>query len=253
MKASTMSLRTLEIKVTSPPLELYVTDEAFQPNATSVRFARAVVINPGDLVFDIGTGVGPLALKAAVEGASRVIGVDPVSIHCELARKNVEKYGLQNKVTIYQGEHFAPFKTQPELKDLKADVIIGDVSGIADAVARGLGWYSTSVPTGGYDGTQVILDFLSQAPHYLKPGGRLYFPIATDLSDGAKIIRAASEIFERVENALPKEFVIFPLDPKDVKAISDSYNGKVPPFINIQSPDKRPHWRGQIFLAANPR
>ena len=130
---------TICCRITDPPLELYTTDKAFRPNPTTVRFGRAVRVKPGDLVFDIGTGTGPLAIKAAMDGASHVYAVDPVELHCALARRNVAKYKLESKVTVLKGRFFEPFDADPRLRSLRADVIIGDVSGIADAVSHALG------------------------------------------------------------------------------------------------------------------
>lgn len=249
---SSPAIRTIVSRVTNPPLELNVSDQAFLPNPTTVRFSRAVTVQPGELVFDIGTGVGPLALMAAKAGARRVIGVDPVPLHVQLAKQNVAKYGMEEIVQIYQGRFFEPFDREPSLRGLRADVIIGDVSGIADAVARALGWYSDAVPTGGYDGTQVIIDFLKQAPGYLAPGGRVYFPIAVDLADGQKILDAVHTIFSHAENALGRPYVEFPLTPEQVRMIHDAYHGEPPPFIRVQS-GARPYWRGQIWIARQPR
>ena len=243
---------TITVRVSEPPLELYTTETAFRPNPTTVRFSRAVKITTGDVVFDIGTGIGPLAIMAAHMGASRVYAVDPVPMHCDMARQNVAKYNLQNTVEVFQGSLFEPFEREPQLRGLKADVIIGDVSGIADPVARSLGWYSDDVPTGGADGTEVIQKLLRSAGKYLKPDGSLYFPIALDLSDSQKILAVARHCFARVENALDKEFVVFPLSEQETNAIERAYNGHKPDFISIQ-PGKRPTWRGQILRASGPR
>lgn len=244
--------RTITSRVTDPPLELDVNDEAFQPNPTTVRFARAVKVEPGDVVFDIGTGIGPLAIMAAQAGASQVIAVDPVRVHCELAKRNATKYGLDDVVRVEQGGFFEPFNREPELHGLRAQVIIGDVSGIADAAGRALGWYPDDVPAGGFDGTEVLLEFLRQAPPYLAPGGRLYFPIAVDLSDGEKILEEARALFKNVDNALAKPYVEFPLTPEHEQALIDAYGGQLPKFIQIQR-TRRLHWRGQILVATEPR
>ena len=250
--SSGLAPTTICIRVTDPPLELFITDKAFRPNPTTVRFARFVAVKPGDLVFDIGTGVAPLAIKAALDGAQQVIAIDPVPLHCELARMNVAKYGLQDTVTVLEGEFFEPIDQDPALKNLKADVIIGDVSGIADPIARALGWYSDEVPTGGLDGTEVIIPFLKRAKNYLAPHGAIYFPVAVDLSDCPKIMKAANELFANVDNALDRESFSFPLNEDEIKAINGAYDGKLPSYINIQT-ERRPSWRGQIWRASNPR
>lgn len=239
-------------RVTSPPLELMADTRGFAPNPTTVRFSRAIKINPGEVVFDIGTGIGPLAIMAGLAEAKRVVGVDPVPLHVELAKQNVARYNLQDRVAIYQGEFFSPFKTHPELKNLKANVIIGDVSGIADVAGRALGWYPSDVPVGGADGTAVLTAFLKQAPEYLFDDGRVYFPIAVDLSDSKKVMEVAHGLFAEVENALPKPYVEFPLTDEHVKTLIEAYGGTLPDFIQIQQ-GRTAYWRGQILVASGPK
>lgn len=246
-----LAVTMISTRVTDPALDLFIAEKAFRPNPTTVRFARTVRVEQGDVVFDIGTGIGPLAIKAALDGARHVYAVDPVPMHCELARMNVAKYGLQDKVSVHEGNFFEPFDTDPALKGVKADVIIGDVSGIADPVARALGWYSDEVPTGGEDGTDVIIELLRRAKKYLNPGGSMYFPIAVDLSDSGKIIDAAQSLFATVVNAMDRPSVIFPISEPEMQAIQQVYGSHQPSYINIQQ-DRRPHWRGQIWKATNP-
>ena len=93
---------------------------------------------------------------------------------------------------------------------------------------------------------------MRSAGKFLKPDGSLYFPIAVDLSDSEKILTVARERFTRVENAMDKEFVVFPLSEQETAAIERAYNGHQPKFIAIQ-PGKRPTWRGQILRASSPR
>ena len=245
-------LTTVTSRVTDPPLELLVEARAFRPNPTTVRFARAVQIEPGDLVFDIGTGVGPLAIMAAMRGAGSVIAVDPVEIHCELARRNIERYGFTAVIDVHCGEFFEPFQSVPALRGLRANVIIGDVSGIADRVSHALGWYSDIVPTGGEDGTATISAFLRQAGRYLAPNGTVYFPIAVDLSDGDRILQAAREAFDEVVATFP-EAIRFPMTEQEVTAVHSAYGGTPPPYITIQREGSRVFWRGQIYRARGPR
>lgn len=243
----------VESRVTDPPLELVTTPEAFRPNPVTVRFARAVRIKPGDVVFDLGTGIGPLAIKAALDGASVVHAVDPVEMHCALARLNAERHGVADRVVVHHGEFFEPLESSlGDGSSMKADVIIGDVSGIADGVARGLGWYSEQVPTGGPDGADPIVALLHQAPRFLKPGGTLYFPVANDLSDADRILETANRIYGSVVNTSEKEYFEFPLSAAEVAAIASAYPDGMPSFITIQE-GRRPFWRGQILAAQNPR
>lgn len=246
------TVSTVTCRVTDPPLELLTTEKAFRPNPTTVRFARAMRIWPGDTVFDIGCGIGPLAIKAALDGAGRVIGVDPVPAHCELARKNAERAGVADRTVFLQGRFFEPIAADPSLRDLRANVIVGDVSGIAHAVSIALGWYSSDVPTGGEDGTDQVRELLRLAGQWLRPGGTLYFPIATDLSDETRILDEARRAFETVENALEKPYVEFPLTEREVELIRGAYPAGRPSWLNVQV-GRRPSWRGQILAARGPR
>lgn len=245
----------VESRVSDPPLNLVSTTEAFRPNPVTVRFARVVRIRPGDVVFDLGTGIGPLAIKAALDGASHVYAVDPVEMHCGLARLNAQRHGVGDRVTVFHGEFFEPLESVPgERPDehIRADVIIGDVSGIAGPVSRALGWYSDQVPTGGEDGTGPIVELISRAPEFLKPGGTLYFPVANDLSDAERIFREADRVFASVTNSSDKPYFEFPLSPAEVDAINAAYPDGPPPYIAIQQ-GRRPYWRGQILAARDPR
>lgn len=249
---SGLLITTMSTRVTEPPLELFISAKAFRPNPVTVRFARTVRVEEGDIVFDMGTGIAPLAIKAALDGARRVYGVDPVPMHCELAMMNVAKYGQQEKVRICEGLFFDPLDLEPELKDVKANVIIGDVSGIAEPVARALGWYSDEVPTAGADGANVIIELLSRAKAYLAPEGSIYFPVAVDLSDSDKIIDAARSFFATATNAMDRPTTQFPITDQELQDIQEAYGSRWPSYINIQQGGRRPYWRGQIWKAMNP-
>jgi hypothetical protein len=241
----------VESRVADPPLQLFTSEEAFRPNPTTVRFARAIQVKPGDLVFDIGTGIGPLAIKAALDGARHVHAVDPVPLHCDLARQNVAKYNAADRITIHQGRFFEPLEADPDLASLKADIIIGDVSGIADAVSHALGWYSPSVPTGGPDGADMIVEFLTQSRGFLRPSGSVYFPITFDLANADRILDTARACYRSVVNAFPKPWFEFPLTPAEVAAIHAAYDNLLPPYIQIHQ-GRTPFWRGQIMTATDP-
>lgn len=225
-------------------LQLLVSEnELFMPNATTRLFSKAIHIDSGDIVFDIGSGVGPLAIWAAKEPSSKVYAVEIVEEQCELLEKNIRENNVSDKVEFYQGRFFDPIP-----KEVKANVIIADVSGIAEGPARTLGWYPPSIPTGGQDGTGVIVPMLEQAGEYLLPEGRLYFPIAIGLSDDQKIMNIARKKFGRLEM---KENPRFPLEPDQVKSLKQ-YEG-VLPFLKLGTRGSRTIWEGRIYEATEPR
>ncbi|MBN1909551.1 MAG: class I SAM-dependent methyltransferase [Pirellulales bacterium] len=242
-KALVEDVELRPIKLRGCELDLYVAPGSlFLPNAVSRLFAKVVEIRPGDIVFDIGTGTGVLAVWAATQPSQQVHAVDPVKEHCELALRNATRHGVADKVNVYQGSLFDPLPL-----GLRAEVIIGDVSGIADGPGRALGWYSSDVPTGGGDGTEVVIDLIRQAHRRLQPGGRLYFPIAVGLSDGDKVMAVARECFT---NLVKKVDVWFPLSDEEYDLVACC----LPPALlsKICQRGSRMAWNGLIYEATKP-
>jgi len=63
-------------------------------------------VRPGCVVADIGTGSGILALAAAKLGASRVHATDIDLLPRRIARENVERGGLHERVLVHEMEEF---------------------------------------------------------------------------------------------------------------------------------------------------
>ena len=206
-------------------LSLFVSDELFLPNPTTNRIAKAIDHSDleGKIVFDIGTGVGPLAIWAAKNGARHVYGVDTNSEQIDMAKVNAKYNNVQEKTDFYVGSLFDP------LNSMKADTIIGDVSTLTDIAGRVLGYYPERVEVGGPDGTRNIIQLLLAAPCYLNEGGTLYFPFTPDLADGEKTMRAAEETFRNIEHLQP---IKFELKEDDIIALKAAYNGNLPAFMS---------------------
>ncbi len=235
-------LRTFTLK--GRKLDLYIApDELFVPNAVSRLFAKIVEIDDGDTVFDIGTGVGVLAVWAALQPCREVLAVDPVPAHCALVGDNAELHGVTDKLHVHQGSLFDPLPA-----DLKADVIIGDVSGIADAPARALGWYSSDVPSGGGDGSDVVIELLTAARDRLTSNGRLYFPAAVGMAADEKIMAVARRCFGRLDRKID---VWFPLSAEEYEIVADC----LPPALlaKIRRRGSRMAWNGLIYEATCPK
>jgi hypothetical protein len=245
--------------------------DSFRPNRVSEAFLEAIPKDlTGLIVDDIGSGGGVIAIVEGYRGAKEVRAVEPADANFSLLLKNIEKNNLQGIIKAYQGKYFDPIKDHT-----KADIISADVSGITDTFARALGWYPDGIPTGGDDGTEITCELLRRAPKYIKPDGRLYFPTANDLLDYNKILDIAKENFEHIENALcssneleewnrkanessgklwkSPEFVWFHLRDEDIKAIDRAYKSKIPNNINLQRIKDRYFWRGQIYVASEPK
>jgi protein arginine N-methyltransferase 1 len=80
------------------------------------------VIRPGDIVIDIGTGTGILAIAAARAGARHVYAIEASSIG-KLAKAVFEANELADRITLIEG-----WSTQISLIEL-ADVLVSDIIG----------------------------------------------------------------------------------------------------------------------------
>ena len=85
------------------------------------------VIKPGQMVFDIGTGSGILAVAAAKLGAESIQAVDLDAVAVRVAKENVEINRVEKQVKVSQGDLLTGIIGQ-------ADVIIANI--IADIVIK---------------------------------------------------------------------------------------------------------------------
>jgi protein arginine N-methyltransferase 1 len=84
--------------------------------------ALTAAVQPGDVVLDIGTGSGVLAVAVARAGASRVYAVEASDI-ADVAAQVFEANGVQDRVTLIPG-----WSRQIELPE-RADLLVAEVIG----------------------------------------------------------------------------------------------------------------------------
>lgn len=170
--------------------------DVFYPTSTTVlllRAARRALVHRPRSVLDVGCGCGVVAIVLAkcLPPDVPVYASDLSAAAVRLARHNVSRNGV--KVDCRRGSLFEPWAN--ELFDL----IVDDVAGVAEPLARVSGWYPEAVPSqAGRDGTRWILELLATAPDHLAPGGRVIFPVLT-LSREATVLEAARLRFAAVE------------------------------------------------------
>lgn len=80
------------------------------------------VVKQGDIVLDIGTGTGILAIAAARAGASRVYAIEASAI-ADVAQATIDSTEVAGKITLIRG-----WSTQIELPE-KADVLVSEIIG----------------------------------------------------------------------------------------------------------------------------
>ena len=182
------------------PLSLVIGPGVFTPTHTTVIMADTLEIDPGDIVLDVGCGSGVLGLVAARLGAARLVGCDISAEAVATATENARRLGLSDRCEFHLGHLFDP------VAGVEADVVIGDVSGVPDAVAEVMPWTS-----GGPTGAELPGEMVETLGPRLKPGGRLYLPTGTMQAE-ERLLEVARKVFgdDNMEPLVVREFPLAP-------------------------------------------
>jgi SAM-dependent methyltransferase len=225
--------------------------DVFHPSSTTVlllRAARRLLEHrpPPRSVLDLGCGSGivGVALAQFLPTSVRMCASDLGAAAVRLSRHNAELNGV--RVDCRRGSLFEPWTGE------RFDLIVDDVAGVAEALARASGWYPAEVPSeAGRDGTRWILEVLDQAPHFLAPGGRLIFPLLT-LSREEPVLERARARFAHVEQI---EEQWYPVCPELLEHFTEVEALAAEGTIRIEKRGSRWCWATRVFLAysqANP-
>ncbi len=123
-------------------------------------------------VLDLCTGSGCLAILAANTFHNATIDASDLSgAALEVARINLKEHDLEDRITLHQGDLFAP------LKDQKFDLIICNPPYVAIAEADAFPPEYAHEPrmahVGGDDGFALVREIIKRAPKHLNQGGGL--------------------------------------------------------------------------------
>ena len=138
---------------------------------------------PAPTLADIGTGSGCLAVTLALEHpGARVWATDLSADALKLARKNVARYALAERVTLLHGDLLGPLPS-----GLRFDIIVSNPPYVLEADLPGLQpevrdyepvlALSGEPGAAGPDGTALHRRLLAEAPAHLGPGGRLLMEV----------------------------------------------------------------------------
>lgn len=231
-----MAAETITWKGRFGPMDLTVGDATFRPSTISTLLADALEFEPGSVVVDVGCGSGILSIIAAKLGASRVYGVDAADETVEIATANAAAHGVADRVVFAQGDMFSPL--DPEIE---ADVVIGDVSGIPDDIARASGWFPSGL-SGGPTGAELPMRMIEESRRLLKKGGSLFLPTGS-LQDETSILDRARSLFGSMRQLAERNIPLpssLAEDPAVLKALKER-------VIALKQRGSRFQWTARVW------
>ncbi len=175
-------------------LLLYMPDDVFHPTGTTnalIKAAAGYLDGPGRLL-DLGCGSGVLGIAmhrlGLVAGDLCASDLSAAAIAC--TQKNAAHHGCPADARC--GSLFEPWDGE------KFEIIIDDISGVAEEVAKASPWFHNVPCNSGPDGTTLVAEVIARAADYLAPGGRFFFPVIS-FSNMDKLVGLAEEAFSHVE------------------------------------------------------
>ncbi len=151
-------------------------------------------------VLDLCTGSGAVAVCVAYERpAARVHATEIVPATAEVARENAERAGVSERVTVLDGDLFAPL---PDALLGSFDAVAANPPYIPTADLAGLpaevsGFEPRVALDGGADGLDVVRRIAEEGTRWLKSGGVLV--METDTFRAKEAARILSGWYEGVE------------------------------------------------------
>lgn len=162
-----------------------VSNEVYEPAEDSFLLAENLNIFKSDIVLDMGTGCGILAIIAAKK-AKTVLAVDinPFALNC--AAKNAVSNSVKEKIDFLQGDLFEPIRLTKNFS-----LILFNSPYLPSKPGEEKSWIGKAW-AGGRNGRKVINRFINEAPSFLMKKGRILL-VQSSLSDEKKTLEMFSQ------------------------------------------------------------
>lgn len=136
-------------------------------------FAQELPVKQGEEFLEIGPGSGVTVVFAALRGAKHVTAIDINPDAVANTKENAKINGVEDRVTVLQGDLYAPLKEGSTFDTIYWNTPFGYVDESQEVKVLEKAVYDP-----GYKSTQK---FVSQASKYLKKDGRLLIGFSTTL------------------------------------------------------------------------
>lgn len=166
--------------------EFKVTEEVYEPAEDTFLLADNLDVRGGELVLELGTGCGMLAILAA-RARAKVVATDinPAALEC--ARVNAETHGMADRIDFRIGDLFEPIAGE------RFDLVIFNPPYLPVEPEEELAGPLERAWGAGPDGRAVIDRFLHELSDHLVPNGRALF-VQSSLSDISKTLETLKRI-----------------------------------------------------------
>nr|WP_242588478.1 peptide chain release factor N(5)-glutamine methyltransferase [Corallococcus macrosporus] len=156
-------------------------------------------------VLDVCTGSGCIAISIAAERPqATVLATDLSKDACALARENAQALGVAERVSVLEGDLFAPLPPGETFRVVVSNppyIDSGDIAGLSPEVRR----EPRLALDGGPDGLAALRRVIQGARRVLEPGGLLALEMGeTQGSAVLELLRAAGYADARVEKDLER-------------------------------------------------
>lgn len=185
---------------------LKTNDDIFAPTATTDFLISAVAsnINKVDKLLDLGCGNGIVGVSLSKLNKAQKIYCSDISDEAvKFAESNIKLNNCEGKAI--KSNIFSNWK------DYKFDIIVDDISGISEEIAKLSDWFKNVPCDTGLDGTANIEKVLNEAGKYLNKNGKIFFPVIS-LSNTKKILQVAKNNFQNIKRISHNEWFL----PEDI-------------------------------------
>ena len=174
---------------------------------TEMLIERAMLVcmermeRAGLVVVDVGTGSGGIAVNLAMHlPGVRLYATDISADALEVARVNVDKFGLGQRITLLKGDLLEPLPG-------RVDVIVANLPYIPSARLKDLqpelAWEPRTALDGGADGMVMLRRLMGQAAGKLAVDGVMLLEI--DPGQGEPLRRMATRLFPAAATSVEKD------------------------------------------------
>ena len=165
---------------------------------------RALALGPSEAatVLDLCTGSGAIACALAVRRSDWTVwAVEQASPAAVCARANVRRLGLDGRVSVLDGDLFAPLAGR--LPGGAVDLVVANPPYLAAPLLPALPvevreWEPRGAIDGGADGLVVVRRLLVEAPAWLCPGGVALVEIGEEHGRAAAALAGADPRYAEV-------------------------------------------------------